>query len=53
MESFPTIDQCVDYLIKIGCEWSFEKEQELNKNALFQHEDTIVFYDPYNILKLD
>lgn len=53
IESFPTIDQCVDFLINIGCEWSYEKEQELRKKSLFQYKDTIVYYDPYNILKLD
>jgi hypothetical protein len=53
IESFPTIDQCVDFLVKIGCEWSYEKEQELKKKCLFQYEDTIVYYDPFNILKLD
>ena len=50
MESFSTVDQCVNYLTSIGCKWDHNKEQELNKKSSFKFKDTIVFYDPYNLL---
>ena len=53
MESFPTIDLCVDYLERVlGVNWDYDKEQKLRKNHSYQHKDTIVFYDQYNLLSL-
>jgi len=50
LETFQTIDRCVDYLVNIGCKWSYEKECELNKNSCFTFKKTLVLYDKYNIL---
>lgn len=48
--SFPTIDQCVEYLVSIGCQWSYEKECILKSEKSFEYEDYLVVYDPHNIL---
>jgi hypothetical protein len=50
MKSFPTIDQCVMYLVSIGCKWNATKERKLNENGLYKYKGTVVFYDPYEIL---
>jgi hypothetical protein len=50
IQSFPTIDLCVDHLVSIGCQWDNEKEEKLKKGAAYVFENTIVFYDPHNIL---
>lgn len=52
VESFPTIDQCVEYLVSIGCKWNSEKEAQLHDKKAFKFKDTIVLYDPYNLLAL-
>ena len=50
IKTFPTIDLCVAYLESVGCEWSYEKEQELRKNKLYEYNGMIVMYDKYGIL---
>jgi len=52
LESFPTIDQCVEYLVSIGCKWNSDKEDQLNKKGCFKFKDTLVMYDPHNLLSL-
>ena len=48
--SFPTIDQCVDFLESIGAKWNYEKETILNKNSYYKHNYSLVLYDPFNLL---
>jgi len=50
IKSFPTIDLCVDYLINLGCRWSYKKEEILKKQCLFKYRDVIVFYDEFELL---
>ena len=50
IECFKTIDLCVDYLISIGCKWDNKRESKLNKDCCYQYKDTLVFYDPYELL---
>lgn len=52
MKSFPTIDQCVEYLVSIGCKWNAVKEVELNTKSSFKFKGTLVLYDPHNLLTL-
>ena len=52
IESFPTIDLCVNYLVSIGCKWNCEIEQKLIKQSCFKFNDIIVFYDPHELLEL-
>ena len=52
IESFPTIDLCVDYLISRGCKWTAEKEKKLTEKASYQFNDIMVFYDPHNLLSI-
>ena len=52
IESFKTIDQCVNYLVSIGCKWDYKKECKLNKACSYKYKDTLVFYDPYDLLVL-
>lgn len=53
VESFTTIDQCVVYLTStLGVEWDSEKEQMLRVKMYYKHLDTIVFYDPAQILEI-
>ncbi len=50
IETFPTIDLCVDYLVNIGCKWSADKETELTTKKAFKFKGVLVIYDPYNLL---
>lgn len=50
IESFSTIDQCVEYLESIGCEWNYERESILKDKWLYKHKDYLVLYDPYDLL---
>ena len=52
IESFPTIDLCVDYLVKNGCNWDNDKENHLKAKGSYKHKDILVFYDPYELLSL-
>lgn len=51
LESFPTIDLCVAFLDAMGCKWNYEKEQKLKRTGSYRYQDTIVFYDPYNLIE--
>lgn len=49
--SFPTIDQCVEFITsQLGVAWDCDKEQMLTDKMYYKHLDTIVFYDPAEIL---
>ena len=49
--SFPTIDQCVEFITsRLGVAWNHDKEQMLTDKMYYKHLDTIVFYDPAEIL---
>lgn len=49
--SFPTIDQCVEFITsRLGVAWNCDKEQMLTDKMYYKHLDTIVFYDPAEIL---
>jgi len=50
LESFPTIGQCIDYLISIGCPMGVSNETLLRANSSLSHKNTLVLHDPYNIL---
>ncbi len=50
--SKPTLDQCVEALVKLGCKWDAEKEAELVKKSAFKYKSVLVFYDPFNLLAL-
>ena len=48
--SFPTIDQCVDYLVNIGLKWNYERELDLHKKGSITFKGITVFYDPRGLL---
>ncbi len=50
IKTFKTIDLCVDYLVSIGCKWSYEKECKLKESHTFKFKGVWVLYDPYDIL---
>jgi hypothetical protein len=50
---FPTIDQCVDFLISQGCEWDYEKEQILQEKRKYKFNEYLVIYDPYEIFDVN
>lgn len=50
IESFPTIEKCVDHLKSIGCKWDSEKQQSLEHKSVFVYGNTLVFYDPAGLL---
>ena len=53
LEFCNTIDQCVAFLESIGCNWDYEKETELEKSWKYQYKDTLVIYDPMDLLSID
>ena len=50
IKAFKTIDQCVDFLISIGCTWNYENESKLRKDSVYVYGRYAVFYDPYDLL---
>jgi len=53
LEVFTTIDQCVAYLERVGCHWTYEKERQLQENWRYVYNNTLVIYDPYELLTTD
>lgn len=55
LKTFKTIDQCVDFLVSLDCNWNYEKEQKLKKNGSFIYKDYygqkyLILHDPYNLI---
>lgn len=51
IETFTTIDECVYYLTeKIGLKWDYQKEKSLTSKMYYKHKDTLVLYDPHQII---
>ena len=49
IKTFNTIDQCVDYLVRCGCEWNYDKELQLKTKYSYIYIDVMVIYDPFEI----
>ena len=51
IETFTTIDECVYYLTeKLGLKWDYQKEKSLTSKMYYKYKDTIVLYDPHQII---
>lgn len=51
VETFTTIDECVYYLTeKLGLKWDYQKEKSLTSKMYYKHRDTLVLYDPAQII---
>jgi hypothetical protein len=51
IETFTTIDECVYYLTEsLGLKWDYEKEKSLTSKMYYKHKDTLVLYDPHQII---
>lgn len=51
IETFTTIDECVYYLTeKLGLKWDYQKEKSLTSKMYYKHKDTLVLYDPHQII---
>jgi hypothetical protein len=50
--SFPTSNECINYLVSIGCIWSVSNERAWYKNGgSHEYQGVLVFHDPYLLLE--
>jgi hypothetical protein len=51
VETFTTIDECVYYLTeKLGIKWDYKKEKVLTTQMYYKYRETLVLYDPYQLI---
>jgi hypothetical protein len=51
VEIFTTIDECVYYLTeKLGLKWDRKKEKVLTTQMYYKYRDTLVLYDPLQLI---